>query len=132
LMAGFAWPVPRYQGRLPKVSSGFRTSDRPTHNGSDIMFKRIASDGGPAGGAVPHTSPGHFAPFDWPALAFGDGVVSTSKEIGTGGHVIIDHAGGLQSQYLHVTGRQVKVGDRVTTGQRIATVGFNPSGYKLI
>jgi hypothetical protein len=117
---------------MPKVSSGFHSSDRPGHDGVDIMYKRLSSDGGPPGGAVPHSSPGHFMPSDIPALAFGAGVVTTSKEIGTGGYVVIDHPNGLQSQYMHLFNRRVKVGDKVSAGDQVGDVGYNVSGYKLI
>jgi murein DD-endopeptidase MepM/ murein hydrolase activator NlpD len=127
-------PTPRYKGRTPKTSSGFRSTDRPSHDGVDLMFKRIPFDPGPPQGAVPFTSRGHFHPEGLPALALGPGVVSTSGQITTGGYVVIEHPGGWTSQYMHLARRDVKVGDRVKTGQPIGIIGFDtrPGGYKLI
>lgn len=127
-------PVPRYQGRAPKVSSGFRTSDRPDHSGVDLMFRRIPSDLGPPQGAVPHTSRGHFHPAGLPALALGPGVVTTSTQITTGNYVVVDHPGGWQSQSMHLAKRDVRVGDKVKAAQRIGVIGFDtrPDGFRLL
>lgn len=128
------YPVPRYKGRSPKISSGFRSADRPSHDGSDIMFKRLPFDPGPPQGAIPFTSRGHFHPEGLPALALGPGTVTTSTQITTGGYVVVDHVGDWQSQYMHLARRDVKVGDRVQAGQRIGVIGFDtrPGGYRLL
>ena len=126
-MSAFVYPVPRLGGRLPKISSGFETPSRPSHHGVDIMYKRLPEDGGPIGAhRLPELSPGHFMPGGIPALAFAAGVVSASKQIGTGGYVVLQHANGVSSEYMHLAARRVKVGDTVRAGQPIGIVGYGP------
>jgi len=134
MLEGFIYPVPRHpDGRLPKISSGFRTNDRPTHNGVDIMYPRSPTDGGPPNKTkLPELSPRHFMPAGIPALAIGPGVVTKSEEIKTGGYIIIEHANNVTSQYMHLFDRRVAVGARVEAGTVLGDVGFNPSGYRLI
>lgn len=133
-MTGLIYPVPRHpDGRAPKISSGYRTSDRPTHKGVDIMYRRVDSDGGPPnGGQLPSHSRRHFMPSGLPALCIAPGSVKISKEIGTGGYVVVDHGAGLTSQYMHLFNRRVAVGQSVRAGQVLGEIGFNPSGFKLI
>ncbi len=133
-MTAFLYPVPRHpDGRAPKISSGFRSSDRPTHNGVDIMYPRAPQDGGPPErGKLPSLSRRHFMPTGVPALCISGGVVRISKEIGTGGYVVVDHAGGLTSQYMHLFNRRVTVGQTVKAKEVLGDVGFNPSNYRLI
>lgn len=120
----FVYPVPIYKdGRQPKISSGYRTSDRPNHNGVDIMYPRQPSDGGKPGYDLPDFSTKHYMPGDVPALAYGPGKVTTSKEIGTGGYVVIDHPLGWRSQYMHLSKRKVRVGQSVDAGQPIGIIG---------
>lgn len=121
----FVYPVPRLGSRPPKISSGFHTADRPSHHGVDIMYKRLPEDEGPPGKhQLPELSPGHYMPSGIPALAFAPGVVSVSKEIGTGGYVKIQHAGGISSEYMHLASRRVQKGDTVRAGQPIGIVGY--------
>lgn len=99
----FIWPV---TGRL----SGFFGSQRvyqgkpgSYHSGTDV--------------AVPTGTP-----FVAPA----DGVVTlaaTTPFTLEGYLLIVDHGMGLSSAFLHCNSLQVKVGDRVTQGQRLGTVG---------
>ena len=127
-------PVPRLaDGRNPKISSKFRSSSRPDHQGVDIMFPRVAADGGPVGAsALPTLSARHYMPRGWPALSFGPGVVSTSKEIGTGGYVIVDHPAGWRSQYMHLFNRRVKQGDQVSAGDVLGDIGYHVGGHQLL
>jgi len=67
-----------------------------------------------------------------PALSVAPGVVRVSKEIKTGGYIVVDHANGLSSQYMHLFNRRVTVGQSVQAGAILADVGFNPRAYKLI
>jgi murein DD-endopeptidase MepM/ murein hydrolase activator NlpD len=130
-MSAFVYPVPRLGSRPPKISSGFETPSRPSHHGVDIMYKRLPEDSGPPGKhRLPELSPGHVMPSGIPALAFAAGVVSTSKQITTGGYVVIQHANGVSSEYMHLASRRVKVGDTVAPGQPIGIVGYGPE-FKL-
>lgn len=45
--------------------------------------------------------------------------------------MVLDHVGGLQSQYMHLTNLRVKAGDSVETGDVVGTISHNPSGYRL-
>lgn len=56
------------------------------------------------------------------ALAVGDGTVAyVGEEENLGTLIVINHAQGLQTRYARITNPQVKAGDRVSTGQEIAT-----------
>lgn len=60
-----------------------------------------------------------------PVLAPADGVVVLAEPdlYFSGGTMIVDHGHGLSSAFLHLETLDAKVGDRVTQGERIATVG---------
>lgn len=75
------------------------------------------------------TSPYHpgldiAAPTGAPVLAAGDGTVTfAGNDPEYGNLVILEHGLGLESRYGHNTRLNVQIGDRVTRGQPIATVG---------
>lgn len=57
-------------------------------------------------------------------LAAGDGVVvKSSKHPLAGNYIVIKHGREYMTRYLHLNKRLVKVGDKVTMGQRIAQSG---------
>lgn len=59
-----------------------------------------------------------------PVLAAADGTVAFASSQGTYGNVIVlNHAQGYQTRYAQLEKLKVKVGDRVSRGQAIATVG---------
>ena len=72
---------------------------------------------------------GHFgtdyaAPTGTPIVAVGDGVVTKSSYTsGNGKYVKIRHNSTYETQYLHMSKRAVKEGQRVTQGQTIGYVG---------
>lgn len=59
-----------------------------------------------------------------PIYATAPGVVSfTGGRSGYGNTVEIDHGGGFKTRYAHLAGFNVRVGQRVAVGQRIASMG---------
>ncbi|MDX8356159.1 M23 family metallopeptidase [Sphingopyxis terrae] len=99
----FRWPA---TGRL----SGFFGSQRvyqgkpgSYHSGTDI--------------AVPAGTP-FFAPADGVVVLAADAPFTLEGNL-----LIVDHGMGLTSAFLHCQRLDVKVGDRVTQGQRLGTVG---------
>jgi murein DD-endopeptidase MepM/ murein hydrolase activator NlpD len=72
----------------------------------------------------PHSGMDIAAPTGTPVVAPTDGVViDTGDYFFNGRTVWIDHGQGLLSMMCHLDSIDVKVGDRVRTGQRVATVG---------
>ena len=101
-----AWPV---ASRFTWISSPFGNRRSPItgrsefHRGVDI-----------AGSGISGTN----------IYAANDGIVIISQFSGSlGNHVVIDHGGGVTTLYGHALRRLVSVGDSVTRGQAIATVG---------
>ena len=85
------------------VSSGYRTSDRPDHNGIDI--------------ANAHGTP---------IVAAASGtVIDAGPASGYGNWIRIDHGNGVVTEYGHMTSASimVSVGDEVSAGQQIAAIG---------
>ena len=83
--------------------SDFRCQLRPNHYGNDI-----------------------FAPIGTAVLASADGVVILSAFIpkaGPGNMIAIDHGNGVYTYYLHLSTREVSVGDVVSAGDKIGEVG---------
>jgi len=60
----------------------------------------------------------------WKVRAIGDGrVVMVGRHKFAGRTLVVDHGGGLTSQYLHLSRRHVREGDFVRKGQLIGRVG---------
>lgn len=60
-----------------------------------------------------------------PFYASGDGVVVTSTfGRGYGNYIVVDHGFGFQSLYAHNRQNMVRVGQKVTRGQQLGTVGM--------
>ena len=103
----FTWPCPS-SGR---ITSGFGGRSSPTegassnHQGIDI--------GAPSGAGVV-------------AAASGSVVISTYSA-SAGNYVMISHGGGVYSVYMHMSSRAVSVGQSVSKGQQIGSVGS--TGY---
>jgi len=125
-IAASGWTIP-VQGAV--VGSGFRTPDRPTHQGVDLIVGRYT-----------------------PIHAATSGVVSVVKcdedhggrktcnvdgypgKGGCGWMVEIVHAGDVMTRYCHMVERPaVRVGQKVVAGQQIGRVGTsgNSSGPHL-
>jgi murein DD-endopeptidase MepM/ murein hydrolase activator NlpD len=73
----------------------------------------------------PHLGTDYAAPTGTPILAVADGrVVFSGVSGGSGNLVTLQHANGFETQYLHMSKRLVRKGDRVRQGQRIGLVGM--------
>jgi len=108
-MVEFIWPVPGF-GR---VTSKFRTAERPNHQGIDIG--RSLSPPAPIDGAE--------------VVAAAGGTVSAVARLHpTMGNMIeIDHGGGLSTRYMHNRENMVAKGQAVCRGDVIARVGSTGS-----
>ncbi|MGR5146134.1 murein DD-endopeptidase MepM [Photobacterium alginatilyticum] len=72
----------------------------------------------------PHNGTDFATPVGTPVLAAGDGVVvKARKHPLAGNYVVIKHGREYMTRYLHLHRLLVKVGDKVTMGQRIALSG---------
>lgn len=73
----------------------------------------------------PHLGTDYAAPTGTPILAVADGrVIFSGRSGGSGNMVTLRHANGFVTQYLHMSKRLVRRGDRVQQGQRIGLVGM--------
>lgn len=71
-----------------------------------------------------HKGTDYAAAYGTPIVATANGTVTKSSYTGgNGNYVKIKHNGTYSTQYLHMTKRKVKVGQRVKQGQVIGTVG---------
>jgi len=72
----------------------------------------------------PHNGIDYGAPVGTPIMAAGAGVGSASRYNGLNGHfVFIRHSARYTTKYLHLSKREVKVGQRVKQGQTIGRLG---------
>lgn len=98
------WPVPGF----PRVSSGYRTAERPDHKGVDIA-RNLSPPKDILGAAI---------------VAAADGTVTESRfGTGTGNIVAIDHGNGLATRYMHNEKNLVAKGQAVRRGDAIAAAG---------
>lgn len=59
-----------------------------------------------------------------PVIAAKEGTVAKSYYSSSyGNYIVINHGGGLMTAYAHLSSRLVSVGDKVSAGQKIGTVG---------
>lgn len=121
-VSGAGWSVPA--AGVP--GSGFRTADRPTHDGVDIIASRgtpiRAASAGIVTTAICQSGTG---------TCDQDGGPSVS---GCGWYVKVQHMAGVYTLYCHMVQRpEVVEGDRVQAGQLIGYVGSsgNSSGPHL-
>ncbi|MCL2526236.1 MAG: peptidoglycan DD-metalloendopeptidase family protein [Coriobacteriia bacterium] len=100
------WPVPGFT----RVTSGFGMRTHPIFGGQRMHTGVDIAGAGINGAAV---------------VAAGNGrVISVGWRGGYGNTIIIDHGDGVTTLYAHLQGNmQVSVGQTVTAGQRIASVG---------
>ncbi|KAB1935487.1 M23 family metallopeptidase [Micromonospora sp. ALFpr18c] len=122
-LAGCGATGPWTQPVLAPVGSGFRTGDRPGHDGVDLSAPRGTVIRAASAGTVRtvrcnavHADTGA----EWGCDRDGDPVLTR----GCGWYVDIDHAGGLLTRYCHMDQPPlVTVGQPVAAGQPIGVVG---------
>lgn len=114
------------------VGSGFRTGDRPGHDGVDIMAPRgtviYAASGGIVVRVRCNIGGNSWEPTGAPMPCDVDGSPGIG---GCGWYADIRHAGDITSRYCHMVRQPiVRVGQRVSAGQPIGNVGTsgNSSG----
>lgn len=153
-ITGWHWPVPDLEvngERYPAViTSGFRSVDRPTHDGVDIMYARksatdMIAEFPPrvtdAGGARAH--PRFFAPQDTPVLAARAGRVWATLRLPTGLAIVLDHGKPWATAYFHLAsfgvpehtnGRRNDGGApfEVAAGDQIGVMGHAPNDGELL
>lgn len=82
------------------------------------------------GGKYFHTGIDIGIPNGTPIYATGDGTVTRVTQDKTSGkYVEIQHVGGMNSQYLHLTAQNVSVGDTVRAGDLVGTSGCTGNCY---
>ncbi|MEE2025322.1 peptidoglycan DD-metalloendopeptidase family protein [Alkalimonas mucilaginosa] len=106
------------------------TSMRQAFLRAPVEFTRISSNFNPrrqhpvTGRVAPHNGIDYVAPVGTPIMATGDGRVTASTYNNlNGNYVFIQHGNNIITKYLHLSRRQVKVGDRVRQGQVIGRLG---------
>ncbi|MEH0822131.1 MULTISPECIES: peptidoglycan DD-metalloendopeptidase family protein [unclassified Micromonospora] len=122
-LVGCGTTGPWTQPVLAPVGSGFRTGDRPGHDGVDLSAPRGTIIRAASAGTVRtvrcnavHADTGG----GWGCDRDGDPVLTR----GCGWYVDIDHAGGLLTRYCHMDQPpMVTVGQPVVAGQPIGVVG---------
>lgn len=130
-------PLPRLpDGRLPLITSGYRTKDRPNHNGTDWFYNyrpgdqpNFVGDKGGAGRVEGQPTPRWVVPYGTYAVAAAGGKVQIAGNSPTGYRMWIDHGDGLRTGYFHLLNLLVAVGDVVTPGKLLGLVGDNPADH---
>ncbi len=126
-------PLPTLpDGRKPTITSSFRPSDRPNHDGCDWFYAWKPGDlpdfvGDHGGAGKPGGHPTWVVPIGVLAVAAAAGVVQLADPSPTGHRVWVDHGNGWRTGYFHLLDMHVHVGDLVVTGDPIGLVGDNPA-----
>lgn len=106
-----------------------QTVGRSGGNNYGVVSGRLSSNYGYrthpiSGRRIFHNGIDLAAPTGTAVYAYADGkVTSVSQDNTLGKYITIDHGGGLKTRYLHLSAYKVSVGDKVTAGQRIGSVG---------
>lgn len=100
------------------VGSGFRTADRPTHQGVDLSTAKGKPVYAAAAGTVLHLE------CDRAEDGYDCNRDGSPKQEGCGWYIDIRHAKGIITRYCHLLRRPlVDIGEQVNAGQRIGSVG---------
>lgn len=128
--AGFGhlriWPLPAMpDGRKPVISSAHKRENpaRPSHQGVDIMYPRLARDAqkiGDGAGARRFVMPSNA-----PVIATEGGIVQIAGRINTGWRLWVVH-GAYRTGYFHLQEIAVDKGQPVQVGARLGIVGHDP------
>lgn len=96
-----------------------------------LNFTRVTSDFNPrrfhpiTQQIRPHNGIDWGAPTGTPVWAAGDGrVIRSAYNRVNGNYIFIQHGNNIETRYLHLSRRDVRVGDRVRQGQTIGAVGM--------
>lgn len=138
---GWWWPIPTLLAPDGTLYSGevssdgrWRNSSRPTHQGQDMMWRRVA-------GKPPHVkgdggTANWWAPKGAPVLAARAGVLWSAQRTGTGYTVVVDHGrtpdGIAATAYYHLESLAVPArkgaagGPRIDAGQLLGAMGASP------
>lgn len=122
----FVHPVPIYKGK-----------DWSKKLTSPPQASRALKTNKHSGKAKPHKGQDIGVPVGTPLLAYADGTVTTvtDQPSGAGYYVTVEHSmsatdgdasGALQTQYMHMSRQDVKVGQQVTAGQVLGRSGGQP------
>lgn len=90
---------------------------------------RLSSDYGERthpvlGGRRNHKGVDLAGPTGTPVFATADGIISKAERFGSyGNYIQIEHGGELQTRYAHLSGYEIKAGDRVRKGDLIGYIG---------
>ena len=107
-------------------TGGGTTPPPPVSGSGRIMWPvsgRILSEFGPRGGRM-HQGIDIGAPTGTPVVAGCSGtVITVSFNSGGWGHFIVIYHGGMTTLYAHLNSTSVRVGQQVSRGQQIGTVG---------
>lgn len=116
--APWVWPLPVLGDRPPVVSQSWRPfDDADPHLGADLMYE------------APRTGRRRRfeVPDGVPVLAAGAGRVRFAGDTRRGGAVIVDHARGRATYYVHLEAVFVGRGGQVEPGQPLGLVGHDPT-----
>ncbi len=117
-----AYDVSKEKAELYKESLA-ETRQSPVAKGSYRLTARFGQTGGYWSSGV-HTGLDFAGSNGTSIMAAASGtVVSTGYEGAYGNQVIIDHGNGLQSTYNHLSGVSVSAGAKVSTGDKIGSLG---------
>lgn len=121
-------------GRVPKItsSSKWNNKSRPTHQGSDYMYRRLSTDPEmPTGDGGRTTNGRWWVPPGTPAVAVKAGIVRKKQFgwISTGFRCYVEHSDGHRTGYFHLSKLLVEPGQTVSVGQPLGIVGHNPKAH---